>query len=63
MVFNTYVYDYITKLCRTQAEVILNHVNQNVQVLDKEKPCIGSITGLKMAAVRPTTFQLTAVSD
>jgi hypothetical protein len=21
-----YVYDYITKLCRTQAEVILNHV-------------------------------------
>jgi hypothetical protein len=25
-----YVYDYITKLCRTQAEVILNHVNPNV---------------------------------
>jgi hypothetical protein len=25
-----YVYDYITKLCRTQAEVILNHVNRNV---------------------------------
>jgi hypothetical protein len=22
-----YVYDYITKLCRTQAEVILNHRN------------------------------------
>jgi hypothetical protein len=22
-----YVYDYITQLCRTQAEVILNHVN------------------------------------
>jgi hypothetical protein len=23
------VYDYIIKLCRTQAEVILNHVNTN----------------------------------
>jgi hypothetical protein len=27
-----YVYDYITKLCRTQAEVTLNHVNPNVRV-------------------------------
>jgi hypothetical protein len=26
-----YVYDYITKLCRTPAEVILNHVNPNVR--------------------------------
>jgi hypothetical protein len=26
----SYVYDYITKLCRTQAELILNHVNTNV---------------------------------
>jgi hypothetical protein len=25
-----YVYDCVTKLCRTQAEVILNHVNPNV---------------------------------
>jgi hypothetical protein len=25
-----YVYDYITKLCRAQAEAILNHVNPNV---------------------------------
>jgi hypothetical protein len=25
-----YMYDYITKLCRTQAEVILNHINPNV---------------------------------
>jgi predicted transcriptional regulator len=24
------VYDYITKLCRTQEETILNHVNPNV---------------------------------
>jgi hypothetical protein len=26
-----YVHDYITKLCRTQAEVILNHRNPNVR--------------------------------
>jgi hypothetical protein len=25
------MYDYITKLCRTQAEVILNHVNPIVR--------------------------------
>jgi hypothetical protein len=26
-----YVYDYIAKLCRTQAEVVLNHANPNVR--------------------------------
>jgi hypothetical protein len=25
-----YVYDYITKLCRQQAEVIQNHYNENI---------------------------------
>jgi hypothetical protein len=36
-----YVYDYITKLRRTSAELILNHANSNVYVvLDKEKPGI-----------------------
>jgi hypothetical protein len=27
------VYDYITKLCRAQAEIILTHVNPNVRGL------------------------------
>jgi hypothetical protein len=27
-----YVYDYITKLCRRQEEVILNHVNSNSNI-------------------------------
>jgi hypothetical protein len=31
-------------------------------VLDKEKPGAGSITGLNLAAVRPTTVQLTNCS-
>jgi hypothetical protein len=25
-----YVYDYLAKLCRMQAEVILNHLNPNI---------------------------------
>jgi hypothetical protein len=28
-------------------------------VSDKENPCIGSIRGLNLAAVRPTTVELT----
>jgi hypothetical protein len=28
-----YVYDYITKLCRRQADVILNHANPNVRAI------------------------------
>jgi hypothetical protein len=30
------VCDYITKLCRTQAEVILNHVNPNILGIGEE---------------------------
>jgi hypothetical protein len=30
-----YMYDCITKLCRTQAEVIPNHVNPNVHGLEQ----------------------------
>jgi hypothetical protein len=50
-----YVYGYITKLCITQAEVILNHVNP------KDKPCIGNTRGLNLAVVKPMIDQLTAV--
>jgi hypothetical protein len=33
-----YVYDYITKSCRQQSEVIQNHENENVHTLDKARP-------------------------
>jgi hypothetical protein len=33
----SYVYDYTTKLRRTQAEVILNHVNTNVRVIGQRE--------------------------
>jgi hypothetical protein len=32
-----YVYDFITKLCRQQAEVILNHNNENVRNIGQGK--------------------------
>jgi hypothetical protein len=32
-----YVYDYITRPCRTQEEVILNHVNPNVRGIRQGK--------------------------
>jgi hypothetical protein len=30
-----FVYDYITKLCRQQAEVIQNHDNENVRTIEE----------------------------
>jgi hypothetical protein len=32
-----YVYDYITKLCRRQAEIIHNHENENVRNIGQGK--------------------------
>jgi hypothetical protein len=57
-----YVYDYTSKLCRTQAEIIINHVNSNVRDIGKKKPGMRSIRGLNLAAVRPMPIQLIAVS-
>jgi hypothetical protein len=33
-----YVYDYMTKLCRRQAEVIPNHENSNVRATGQGEP-------------------------
>jgi hypothetical protein len=30
-----YLYDYVTKLCRAQAEVILNHVNPKLRGIEQ----------------------------
>jgi hypothetical protein len=51
-----YVYDYMTKLCRQQAEIILNHDNENVRNIGQ-----GEVRrrGLNLAAVRHTPFQVT----
>jgi hypothetical protein len=50
-----YIYDYITKLCKQQAEVIQNHENEMFATLDKANPDTGNIRGLNLAAVRPFT--------
>jgi hypothetical protein len=56
MAFNIpYVYDYITKLCRRQAEVIQNLSNPNVRAIGQGKPFIENTRGLNLAAVRRTT--------
>jgi hypothetical protein len=56
------MYDYITKLCRTQAEVILNHVNPNVCGTGQGEAMHRSIRGLNLAAVRPMIIQPTNCS-
>jgi hypothetical protein len=56
----SYVYVYITKLCRQQAELIKYHGNEHVRIYDKAKPDIGNIRGLNLAAVKLTTIQVTS---
>jgi hypothetical protein len=44
----------MTKLCRQQAEVILNHGNENVRNIGQGEADTGSTRGLSLAAVRHT---------
>jgi hypothetical protein len=48
-----YIYDYITKLCMQQAEVIRSHEDANVHNLDKVNPDTANIRGLNLAAIKP----------
>jgi methionine aminopeptidase len=57
-----YIFDYITKLCRHQVEVIQNHENANVRDFGKTKPDTENIRGLSLAAVKRTTVQVTRQS-
>jgi hypothetical protein len=43
-----FVYDYITKLCRQQAEVIQNHDNENVRNIGLGKANHGKYRRLKL---------------
>jgi hypothetical protein len=60
-----YVYDYVTKSCRQQAEVIQNHENELFATLDKARPHTENIRGSNLAAVIYTAVQVskTAVVD
>jgi hypothetical protein len=43
-----YVYDYVTKLYRQQAEVIQNHENANVRNIGQSKPRLRKYKWLKL---------------
>jgi hypothetical protein len=51
-----YIHDYITKLCRQQAEVIQNHENANVRDIGKGEDRHRKY--LNLAAVKRTTVQV-----
>jgi hypothetical protein len=58
-----YVYDFITKLCRQQAEVILNHDMKMFATLNKAKPYTENTRGLNLAAVKHTTVQVSRTAE
>jgi hypothetical protein len=43
-----YIYNYVTKLCRQQAEVIQNHENANARKIGQGKPRHSKYKGLKL---------------
>jgi hypothetical protein len=45
-----YIYDYITKLCRRQAEVIQNHVNEHVRGIGQGEARHRKYKGLKLGS-------------
>jgi hypothetical protein len=54
----SYVYDYITKLCRRQAEVILNRKNPNVRSIGQREARHRKHKWLKLGGVKSTTVQV-----
>jgi hypothetical protein len=52
MTFNLpYIYDYVIKLCRQQAEVVRNHENEHVCSIGKPKPDTKKYNRLKLGNV------------
>jgi predicted nucleic acid-binding Zn ribbon protein len=54
-----YIYDYRTKSCRQQAEVIQNLENENVRDIGKDKARHGKCKRLNSAAVKGTIVEMT----
>jgi hypothetical protein len=53
-----YVYDYITKLCRKQAEVIRNRENEHVHGIGQGEARQGKYKWLKLSAAQVMTIQV-----
>jgi hypothetical protein len=45
---NSVVYDYIIKLCRTQAELFLNHANPNIRGIEQGEARHGKVKRFKL---------------
>jgi hypothetical protein len=54
-----YVSDYVTKLCRQQAEVTQNCVNEHVRSIGQGEGRQEIIKSLNLAAFKLTTLQVT----
>jgi hypothetical protein len=60
MAFNlSYVYDYITKLSRQEAQVIQNHKNEHVRGIGQDEARYKKYKKLHLAVVKLTTVQVT----
>jgi hypothetical protein len=57
-----YVYDYVRKSCRQQAEVIQNHENENVRYIGQGEDRHRKQRGVNLAAVMCTTVQVSRLS-
>jgi hypothetical protein len=57
-----YICDYVTKLCRQQADVTQIMKMQIFATLDKANPDTGNIRGLNLAVVKHTIVQVTTLS-
>jgi hypothetical protein len=53
------VYDYVTKLCRQQTEVIQNHENENVRIIGQGEARHRNYKELHLAVGKLTTVQVT----
>jgi hypothetical protein len=57
-----YLYDYTTKLCRQQAEIVQNHENANVHSIGQGEARhrkYKNIRGVNLAATKHTAIQMT----
>jgi hypothetical protein len=54
-----YVYNYITKLCRQQVEVVQNHENEHVRDIGQGEDRHRKYKDLNLAVVKLTTVQVT----
>jgi len=52
-----YIYDFITRLCRQEADVIRNHENPYIRNTGTVKVHTESIRDVHLAAARPTPLQ------